>query len=411
MPTLDPSDFSEVQPGRIVLARPGILGFASMIRSAEQINWLNPKTPVTYESPSTFLATNFGDMKVIPELPYGQINKRPEHWWKYRTPEETVAGFNTRTPQLSPTRTLSGEPPPAIARPQQDETIAKLLRDREAVRAAAKAPEKRIFDVKLEHPVPAKRAHRIRNLSQPEITESFVRHIDDLAQNRIQSPKQVLTSSPTSFGSDPFVGRNSALLAAPPNDVDQSFTVTDDDETLTEDWTAVEAMLKQMPDEEKAEPSMHFMGFNLDALNASRFHGDDETTEADDDNFAEKQYEAGNHGGEGGKGEAENPRIASLLAASMTQSFPPTQQHVSRGSFAPRVSSHLGQSSFDPEAVVQHPQPTELSGDTTPSGHGMLGGGDNGNTTPKTDFQQRPRTFDIFPPDVKRRLGITITSP
>ncbi|KAH8725218.1 hypothetical protein GQ44DRAFT_681550, partial [Phaeosphaeriaceae sp. PMI808] len=106
LPQYDPSDFSQVSPGRIVLARLGLLGYGSMTCLGDQCNFLNKKNhhvlgtkqdaTATYLESGIFLPTNFGDMKVLPTRPvYAQKHERPEHWAKFKTAEEIEAVLNS----------------------------------------------------------------------------------------------------------------------------------------------------------------------------------------------------------------------------------------------------------------------------------------------------------------------------
>ncbi|KAF2823828.1 hypothetical protein CC86DRAFT_265506, partial [Ophiobolus disseminans] len=264
IPTFDPSDFSEVQPGRIILARPGMLGYASMIRSAEQMNWLNPKAPKLFETSNSFLPTNFGDMKVIPTLPYGRSHERPEHWSKYKTAEETEASLDVGKRKALSAR-AKGKGDPDI--PVKESVIAKLLRDREMVRVGAQFPAKRIA-VASSSPAASP---TLPTAQLPFFSDSFMQRMEDQAQGRVKTPQpgpsgqqSALNNSNMAFMGDAFRDRNSALLTAPPNDptnFNQSFTVADDTETLENDWKAVDALFKKLPDDE--DECVNLTGFNL----------------------------------------------------------------------------------------------------------------------------------------------------
>lgn len=310
MPTLDPSDFSEVQPGRIILARPGLLGFASMIRSGEQCNFLNPKAPETFDTENAFIPTYFGDMPVLPKLPYGGRHyERPSHWSKYKTAAETEATTSTSKRKVLPTKAPSkgkgrvNHASPVVQMMDMDidmdddedthtvhkTKLGKILREREAIRAAARSPPERTVSGSAApsrdaSPVP-KRARPSPTAKIPEITDSFIMNIERHAQAPVyRSPSGEIVRphrrdherSAMDFMGQSAMGRGGALFARlpsdPVDDVNQSFTVADADEILEEDWKTVQAMLDEMPDEDD-EDYVPFTAF--------RHHGND--GDGDDD--------------------------------------------------------------------------------------------------------------------------------
>ncbi|KAF2730350.1 hypothetical protein EJ04DRAFT_445349, partial [Polyplosphaeria fusca] len=87
-PALDPADFSHVSKGRIVLARKGLVGYASVTRSANQF-FHYAKDPADFEDASTFLPTYFGNMKVLRLSPNGRFDHPLlSHWSKFRPADD-----------------------------------------------------------------------------------------------------------------------------------------------------------------------------------------------------------------------------------------------------------------------------------------------------------------------------------
>jgi hypothetical protein len=87
----NPSDFSHVSPGRVVLAHSGLVAFASVSRTGGQFSHL-PTSPLDIESADPFLPTYFGDTKVLPSFADGRIDlPRPDHWVKFKRAEEIEA--------------------------------------------------------------------------------------------------------------------------------------------------------------------------------------------------------------------------------------------------------------------------------------------------------------------------------
>ncbi|KAH4955624.1 hypothetical protein HBI82_055530 [Parastagonospora nodorum] len=264
MPTFDTADFSQVPQARIVLARPGMIGFGSMLREGDQANFLYSRIPDSFIDPNTFIATYFGDMKVLPELAAGTRTHyvRPEHWSKYKTAKESesLTELNKRDP-LKATSSSHSSP----GQTDVDETLlGQLLRDRELIRAAARPPTKHSIS---RSPSPSRKRVRVRSpISEPDsaipdISMSFVQRMEERYQQATLPPSQ---NSP--FMNNSFMQRNSALLTVAPNDptnVNVSFTVGDETECLDDDWKIVDEMLAEMPDEEP----------EIEGVFGFRFHG------------------------------------------------------------------------------------------------------------------------------------------
>lgn len=281
MPTFDAADFSQVPQARIVLTRPGMIGFGSMLRAGDQASFLHSRIPDNFIHPNTFIATYFGDMKVLPELAAGTLKAhydRPEHWSKYKTAQESEV-LTELDKQESLKATASGHR--SSSQMYVDETLlGQLLRDRERIRAAARPPMKRSIS---QSPSPSRKRIRVRTSTPepdsaiPDISMSFVQRMEE----RYQAPGSLTQaaqppSQTTSFMNDSFMQRNSALLTVAPNDptnVNVSFTVGDETETLDDDWKIVDEMLAEMSDEEP----------EVEGIFGFRFHGadSDDSTEVD----------------------------------------------------------------------------------------------------------------------------------
>jgi hypothetical protein len=224
VPTFDPSDFSQVPQSRIVLARPGLLGFGTMLRTNDQANFLYSRTPASFLLPKTFILTYFGDMKVLPKLPVGvRSYARPEHWSKYQTSDEFEAS--------NAGHLIAGES--ASANMEVDETIlGQLLQVRERRRAEARPPPK----------------HHTRDgspESAPREPKRARRGSDAVLLPGNEQVQPLMTNS--------FMQQHSGLMTElPKNPLDFSQrTVPEDAEGLEEDWAIIQAMLDRMPDEEE----------------------------------------------------------------------------------------------------------------------------------------------------------------
>lgn len=364
LPTYDPSDFSEVQAGRIVLARPGMLGFGSMTRGSNQCNFLNPKALGTYETISAFHSTNFGNMKVLPKLPGGTHDyQRPEHWWKYKTAEETEASLAARRKILQPRFNLQNkgkgradsDNSPGLATSIDQPALLAMLRDRERVRAEARPPRERVADsLPSREPSPADKRARLSESGtlytqlgpEVEISERFIRNMDKGAQSSPVNLDEVPEASVPDVGTASFQDRNSALFPVPP--ADPSFTQPDDeqvgDETLEKDWEDVEIMLSNLNDDEDAH--MGGMGED-DPLFGFKIHDDtyDERTEPSTSFNADDWLQSSN------QSKKNEPPASARPGISSVQGRPRGKV----GGFGPRVPSRLAtQSSPSPrkEAIV-----------------------------------------------------------
>ncbi|KAL5121605.1 hypothetical protein ACEQ8H_000291 [Pleosporales sp. CAS-2024a] len=261
MPTFDPADFSQVPHTRIVLGRPGLIGFASMLRTADQAGFLYSRMNHTFITPSAFIPTYFGDMEVLPIRPHeDRVHTRPEDWSKYVTAKEYAAMASRRTSN------------------QAEKTVlAKLLLHRERIRAAARAPKSAVSEepwssptrMRLRTPSPKPRA------AHPNISVSFIRRMEHAHQNPKQAVPQI--SRGRSFMNTSFARRNSALLDPAPDDptnVNSSFTVGDETEGLDDDWNKVNKLLSQLGDDEDE---------HMEGITGFRYHGSMVESESEDD--------------------------------------------------------------------------------------------------------------------------------
>lgn len=123
--TFNPSDFSQVRHQyRVILARRGLLGYASILRTRDQCGWVDkPKSASDIETPAIFLPTYFGDVEVFPDLPNHSRHPLPDHWAQY-------------VPATSTQQQPGGESPES-GRESPESGLSGLLRQRENVRAAA----------------------------------------------------------------------------------------------------------------------------------------------------------------------------------------------------------------------------------------------------------------------------------
>ncbi|KAF1933774.1 uncharacterized protein M421DRAFT_1145 [Didymella exigua CBS 183.55] len=210
-PAFDPADFSQVlHKGRIVLARRGLLAYATMVRSGDQCCWHDlTKLGMDFETPGGFLPTYFGDAQILPPLPPGGFHARPEHCSGFATDEQdddASVGRSDRRVVLeakSPAvkaaayrryhRRSQSARHSAIDTPVQS-ALSALLRQREATRAEALAKRK----VDAATPVtPPNRRERART-SQP----STIQDVEKLI-SRLQRPRRRGRVSPRAAALQP----------------------------------------------------------------------------------------------------------------------------------------------------------------------------------------------------------------
>jgi len=271
LPAHDPADFSQVPTGRIVLVRTGLVGFASVVRSGDQCDWHAPRKPQNPETIHSFLATYFGNMKVLPRLPdHVHEHLRPTHWSAFQTAEalETAADLGRRRVrkpvgqrlQTQRSHSLSdvvSAPLESTSLDTEQPPLVCMLKQRERRRAEARPPATK--HVQAGAPVWST-AKRTRTSNIPEsitpsyptsaVTMSFVAR----AAQRMESPP----SHPTTPGNllarnTPCLRNNTAASRTPlPNpparfSLDTDFTVQDGEFDLQADWHKAEELLAQMP--------------------------------------------------------------------------------------------------------------------------------------------------------------------
>ncbi|KAF2111936.1 hypothetical protein BDV96DRAFT_649304 [Lophiotrema nucula] len=119
-PIHDPSDFYQVNnEGRLILARRGLVGYASICRTGDQITHC-PKDVTDIHTAATFLPTYFGDLIVLPPSPDKSFNvPRPAHWSLFKPAKPSSLEFKYVEP---------------------DTTIGKMLAQRQKLREEAVPP-------------------------------------------------------------------------------------------------------------------------------------------------------------------------------------------------------------------------------------------------------------------------------
>jgi serine/threonine protein kinase len=310
-PIFDPSDFSQASQARIVLARTGMLGFGSIIRHGDQCDFLIPKhsavvdptTSKKFISPNAYIPTNFGDMKVLPNLPEGvRYHDCPEHWSKFKSAEELEVSaalqkrkiLQARGPQGRGLANRAMTTTMPTATEIDKSPLVQMLKHREEVRAKARLPTKRSAEAGSTRPVTPE-PKRVRGVTVdiappverpnlPDITASFIERAEagmktpPKGQSRRDMPQPTLQTTAPAFEQLSFARRNSALLARPPRvpkDFNESFTVHDETEDLDQDWKEVDAMLAQMPDKDD--------GQEMRGLTAFQFNGSSQGDDSDND--------------------------------------------------------------------------------------------------------------------------------
>lgn len=99
--TGNPSDFSNVSPGRVVLAHSGLVAFASVSRTGGQFSHL-PTSPKDVESADPFLPTYFGNIKVLPRFSDGKPElPRAGHWVRFKRAEDIEEDMSRAESQAS----------------------------------------------------------------------------------------------------------------------------------------------------------------------------------------------------------------------------------------------------------------------------------------------------------------------
>ncbi|KAF2678932.1 hypothetical protein K458DRAFT_315553 [Lentithecium fluviatile CBS 122367] len=246
-PIVNPSDFSQVSHGRIVLVRTGLVAFASVPRTGNQFSHL-PTSPLGIESADPFLPTYFGDMKVLPRLTSSTFNyPRSKHWAKFKTAEQIEEGAKVgsrkilrpkgRTGTLpadthTRLRQLSLEPVQSSNRHQLSR-LQKAIRERAVVIAEARAAAPRaVEEIPIQRGL-SPQPKRVRKLGLPSNREN-----------------PGLTSS--------FRARNPNLIRSPPYrglDVDQTFERTDRSPSLSKERRVERMMVKRWADDLTASDS------------------------------------------------------------------------------------------------------------------------------------------------------------
>lgn len=282
LPTYDAADFSQVKPGLIVLAHTGLLGFATVIRSGEQCNFLEPKLATDFETGHHFLPTYFGDMKVLANNICR--HERASHWSKFKTVTESEQGASLNKRQILPMKKLSQMSKAKLGvgsshkqsspeRIQVEESaLSKVLKANEMLLASARMPTKRDNETDGTSSGISNAAlkHSRTDLEQSKTIFSKL-HAHQPSQRTspprpVQQQEQLLGLSRianTSFENTSFQKRNAGLFIAPPDEdvLNQSFTVTDDVEGLEDDQAQVDTMIANMQDSDDEGEVQGLTGF------------------------------------------------------------------------------------------------------------------------------------------------------
>ncbi|KAF2999662.1 hypothetical protein E8E13_000697 [Curvularia kusanoi] len=273
-PTHDPADFSHVlHHGRVVLARQGLLAYATIVRSGDQCCWHDlPEHGKDFETTDYFLPTYFGDAAILPQLPPGGYHARPEHWSGFandkgkskRRSERQILEIKSPAAHAGAYRTVCH-----TLRVQKiaatELTLATILRERGIIRSAA-FPERKFG---LTEPVTPSRRVKSRPAASSGVVNSPAEHTPQ-PLNRSPSP---LRSKPRKSQSSPTVGPEQILLGAKTDFVgrlpsiggryNQSFTIPDGSFVVDNDWSEVDKMLNEMPAEDSPRTSTGVFGFHI----------------------------------------------------------------------------------------------------------------------------------------------------
>ncbi|KAJ4353747.1 uncharacterized protein N0V89_005477 [Didymosphaeria variabile] len=184
----DPSDFSRMS-SRIILAHQGLVAFASMSQTQDQVSHC-PKDEEDFQRSEKFLHTYFGDMKVFPKASDGMHEyPRPAHWAKYKTAEELQAGVEASkhnslksipvSPESPGSSYSSGSLPPLSVLMDRDPGapchLAQAIRNRANAIAQASIPfERPVEDTNPDSAI-AQLQRRANNAAQSKgVTNSFL---------------------------------------------------------------------------------------------------------------------------------------------------------------------------------------------------------------------------------------------
>ncbi|KAF2659035.1 hypothetical protein K491DRAFT_226202 [Lophiostoma macrostomum CBS 122681] len=232
LPTYDPSDFSDtVHEGRIILARTGLVAYASVCRTANQLTHC-PQHPDDIYGVEEFLPTLFGDMDVLPPKPDGRFNyPRPTHWSKFVAAEASVRKI------LAPQRPSAARAAQSVVKRRN--LLQELLNEYKDVLVDAEPPPKRTvpgsFSFGSLGPSTPKRFRRERS---PDSNGSYSPPYPTqrVAHSRRKDPGEIAAS-------------------ARPIDPNQSITVVDGSfNGFIKDQQDVDRMLAEMTDA-SGEPS------------------------------------------------------------------------------------------------------------------------------------------------------------
>ncbi|KAL6708143.1 hypothetical protein ACN47E_003327 [Coniothyrium glycines] len=270
VPSFDPADFSQVSPGKIVLAHTGLLAYASVTRSGDQFVFHAPKYPESVDTAGSFLPTYFGDMKVLPRLPAGVWeHARPDHWSKFKNAEdlEDASNIDKRKILLAkpPTGRQSSAPKTAsLARDVEDGMLGKYLKQRQMAISQARPLKERNTDAASSKPG-APVTKRTKASLAPEATTpsggddgkvsmSFVnRAAQNMERMAQSSPGRQTLSLPRIPAGVSFFHNNANVTSSPPRapvNADRSFTVASGSFDIEDDWKQTEQWLKHLPAED-----------------------------------------------------------------------------------------------------------------------------------------------------------------
>ncbi|OSS44636.1 hypothetical protein B5807_10456 [Epicoccum nigrum] len=243
IPTFDPSDFSQApHQGRVVLARQGLLAYASILRSRDQCCWYDlPKSVTEVETPSQFLPTYFGDVEIFPKVKHGSYHPQPEHWARFVTadaPGQQHPGPARHVITMGSTQSLSN-----------------LLRQRKNIRDGVF--RKRKLD-EIDREEPATRRVQTEITASPHITVP----VQGQAVNRLKDPKVARQNNRSPRSKPSSIPRR--MSADTGQHYDTSFTIASESPVGEGDWDKVEQWLEEEANKESSQPLFGFQ-VNCDA--------------------------------------------------------------------------------------------------------------------------------------------------
>jgi len=297
-PAYDPADFSKAVHF-VILAHTSLVPWASVTREGGQFNFHAPLMPLSFESRGTFLATYFGNMKVLPKSVPGsrEVYERPDHWSKFKTASEIDDATNLSKRKILPTEgSFKKADSGTISRDVDfnSHLLRRILKYRDHERVMVQLPKKRGTDGQetMSRSLATKRSKITSAVESPAktpmISMSFMDRVVQNLERQAEGASPSFYKTPT-ITIDSFYknGENQNLSAAPPNDVaalKQSFTIASRGSfDLNDDVKQVDKWLKMVGDGDDEPVIAGLFGFDFHHSLRQQSDGSDTEAAFDDD--------------------------------------------------------------------------------------------------------------------------------